>query len=163
MIQMCIRDSVEADAAAAGEEKEVIAALSYNIDLLDRDGNKLDDEIWSGAVEVTFTGAPIEQHSKEADTVEVMYVATTKEDEPQAKITASDVLSVEPVSEVVDVAGDESVGAVAFEAEHFSTYTLVFGNSNSSSSLKIQVKNASGDNITGNDSGIKVQIGRAHV
>lgn len=51
-------------------------------------GTKPDDEIWSGAVQVTFTGAPIEKNSKEADSVEVLYVATTKEDEPQADVSS---------------------------------------------------------------------------
>lgn len=38
----------------------------------------------SGSVQVTFTGAPIEEKSK-ADVVEVMYVATTKEDKLKLK------------------------------------------------------------------------------
>ena len=153
-IENVVKENVEADAAAAGEVKEVIAALSYNIDLLDRDGNKLDDQIWNGAVEVTFTGTPVEQHSKNADTVEVMYVATTKEDVPQAEITAEDVLSVELVSDTVDVADGKGVSEVEFEAEHFSTYTLVFGNSSSTNRLDIQVTDTNGNSIGNGSSSV---------
>ncbi|WP_333649177.1 InlB B-repeat-containing protein, partial [Lacrimispora sp.] len=120
-IEDVVKENVEADAAAAGEAKKVIAALSYNIDLLDQDSNKLDDRIWGGVVEVTFTGSPIEKYSKEADIVEVVYVATTKEDIPQAQINAEDVISVESVSSAVKVTGNE----VVFDAEHFSIYTVV--------------------------------------
>lgn len=67
-------------------------------------------------MQVTFTGAPIEEKSKEADVVEVMYVATTKEDEAQAKVTADDVVAVEAAAEPVEVFGEESVEAVTFEA-----------------------------------------------
>lgn len=111
-IEDVVKANVEAEAEAAGEQKEVVASLSYNIDLLDKDGHKLDDQIWSGSVQVTFTGAPIEEKSKEADVVEVMYVATTKEDEAQAKVTADDVVAVEAAAEPVEVFGDESVEAV---------------------------------------------------
>ena len=153
-IENVVKENVEADAAAAGEAKEVIAALSYNIDLLDRDGNKLDDQIWNGAVEVTFTGTPIEKHSKDVDTVEVMYVATTKEDVPQAEITAEDVLSVELVSDTVDVADGKGISEVGFEAEHFSTYTLVFGNSSSTNRLNIQVTDTNGNSIGNGSSSV---------
>ena len=97
-IEEVVKENVEAEAAEAGEEKEVIASLSYNIDLLDADGGKLDDQIWSGVVEVTFTGALIEEHSKEADAVEIMHVETTKDEEPQAEIQAEDVVDVKAVA-----------------------------------------------------------------
>ena len=128
----------EAEAEAAGEQKEVVASLSYNIDLLDKDGHKLDDQIWSGSVQVTFTGVPVEKHSKEADVIEVMYVETTKEDEAQAKVTAEDVIALEAVSEPIEVAGEESVASVMFDAEHFSTYTVIFtNNKNKTRSVEI--------------------------
>lgn len=88
---------------------------------------------------MTFTGAPVEENSKEADVVEIMYVETTKEGEVQADVTAEDVVAVEAVAEPVEVAGDESVEAVAFEAEHFSTYTIVFNKMVGTSNLKIQL------------------------
>jgi hypothetical protein len=100
-----VKEKVEAQSKEDGEAKEVISSLSYNIDLLDRSGNKLDNQIWNGSVQVTFSGTPMENHSREANTVEVVYVATTKEDEPQAKVTAADVASVEPVSEELNVSG----------------------------------------------------------
>ncbi|MCC2818714.1 InlB B-repeat-containing protein, partial [Lachnoclostridium pacaense] len=132
-IEDVVKESVEAQAAAEGETKEVITSLSYNIDLLDVSGTKLDDEIWSGAVQVTFTGAPIEKNSKEADSVEVLYVATTKEDEPQADVSSHDVISVEAVADAVDVSGEQSISEIAFEAEHFSVYTVTFTNSSGNS------------------------------
>ena len=146
-IEDTVKENVEDQAAAEGENKEVISSLSYNIDLLDSTGKKLDDQIWNGAVEVTFTGATIKQHSKGADTVEVMYVATTKEEKPQEKITPEDVLSIEPVSETLNVTDEQGIGEVAFEAEHFSTYTVVFGNSSSSRRLNVEVKNTNGESI----------------
>ncbi|WP_277406631.1 InlB B-repeat-containing protein [Lacrimispora xylanisolvens] len=123
-----VKEKVEAQSKEDGEAKEVISSLSYNIDLLDRSGNKLDNQIWNGSVQVTFSGTPMENHSREANTVEVVYVATTKEDEPQAKVTAADVASVEPVSEEVNVQENKGINEITFEAEHFSTYTIVFSN-----------------------------------
>ena len=137
-IEDVVKANVEAEAEAAGEQKEVVASLSYNIDLLDKDGHKLDDQIWSGSVQVTFTGVPVEKHSKEADVIEVMYVETTKEDEAQAKVTAEDVIALEAVSEPIEVAGEESVASVMFDAEHFSTYTVIFtNNKNKTRSVEI--------------------------
>ena len=138
-IEDVVKENVEAEAAAAGEEKEVITSLSYNIDLLDADGNKLDDQIWNGVVEVTFSGAPMEEHSKDADSVEVVYVETTKESEPQAEIQAEDVVSVETVSKTVDVAEGDSVTEVSFETEHFSVYTVTFYSGNKSTDLTVYV------------------------
>ena len=137
-IEDVVKANVEAEAEAAGEQKEVVASLSYNIDLLDKDGHKLDDQIWSGSVQVTFTGVPVEKHSKEADVIEVMYVETTKEDEAQANVTAEDVIALEAVSEPIEVAGEESVASVMFDAEHFSTYTVIFtNNKNKTRSVEI--------------------------
>ncbi len=146
-IEDVVKENVEAEAEAAGEEKEVIASLSYNIDLLDAEGNKLDDQIWSGVVEVTFSGAPIEENSKDADAVEVMYVATTKEDEVQADIQAEDVVSVETVSDTVAVEADAGVEAVSFEAEHFSTYTVTFIRNNNSRQVRINIVDLNGTSI----------------
>ncbi len=44
---------------------------------------------------------------------------TTKEDEPQAKVTAADVSSVEPVSEELNVQENKGIKEISFEAEHF--------------------------------------------
>ena len=148
-IEDVVKANVEAEAEAAGEAKEVVKVLSYNIDLLDKDGHKLDDQIWSGSVLVTFTGAPVEENSKEADSVEIMYVETTKEDEVQADVTAEDVVAVEAVAEPVEVAGDESVDSVAFEAEHFSTYTIVFNKMLGTGELKIQLAKYENGRVVG--------------
>jgi len=148
-IEDVVKANVEAEAEAAGEAKEVVKVLSYNIDLLDKDGHKLDDQIWSGSVLVTFTGAPVEENSKEADSVEIMYVETTKEGEVQADVTAEDVVAVEAVAEPVEVAGDESVDSVAFEAEHFSTYTIVFNKMLGTGELKIQLAKYENGRVVG--------------
>ncbi|MDF2888455.1 MAG: doubled motif anchor protein, partial [Lacrimispora sp.] len=146
-----VKEKVEAQAKIEGETKEVIVSLSYNIDLLDRSGNKLDNQIWNGAVQVTFSGTPMEEHSKEADTVEVVYVATTKEEEPQSDVTAADVTSVEPVSDVLNVQENEGINEITFEAEHFSTYTIVFKKLTGTQSFKL--------NIVKYDNGKVVSIG----
>lgn len=59
------------------ESTEITSVLAYDITLYDADGNKLDDS-WSnnGYVNVSFTGAPIEEKSKEADSVEIMHLVT---------------------------------------------------------------------------------------
>ncbi|WP_044902210.1 hypothetical protein [[Clostridium] symbiosum] len=67
-----------------------MASFSYNIDLM-LGKNKLDNEIWDGSVQMAFSGVPIEKMSREADSVEVI-VATTKEDENQADVSAEDVV-----------------------------------------------------------------------
>ena len=149
-IGAAVKEKVEAQSKEDGEAKEVISSLSYNIDLLDRNGNKLDNQIWNGSVQVTFSGTPMENHSKEANTVEVVYVATTKEDEPQAKVTAADVSSVEPVSEELNVQENKGIKEISFEAEHFSTYTIVFGKYKGKT---VQL------NIVKYDNGIAVPIG----
>ena len=147
-IEDVVKENVEAQAAAEGEAKEVVTSLSYNIDLLDASGHKLDDGIWNGAVLVTFTGAPIEEMSKDADAVEIVYVATTKEDEPQAKVSAQDIVAVETVSEVIEALGDSKVDEISFNAEHFSVYTLTFTNPMFKDvDLKVQVVNMQGKGI----------------
>ncbi len=146
-----VKEKVEAQSKEDGEAKEVISSLSYNIDLLDRSGNKLDNQIWNGSVQVTFSGTPMENHSKEANTVEVVYVATTKEDEPQAKVTAADVASVELVSEELNVQENKGIHEISFEAEHFSTYTIVFSNFWGSKRLPL--------NLVKYDNGAAVPIG----
>ncbi|NNJ32151.1 InlB B-repeat-containing protein, partial [Lacrimispora defluvii] len=146
-----VKDKVEAQAKANGEAKEVISSLSYNIDLLDRSGNKLDNQIWNGSVQVTFSGTAMENHSKKADSVEVVYVATTKEEEPLADVTAADVTSVEPVSEELSVQENKGVNEITFEAEHFSTYTIIFNKIIGSLSVPL--------NIVKYDSGNAVSIG----
>ena len=65
-----LKENVEADR----EQKELVASFCYNIDLM-MGKNKL------------INGVPIEKMSREADSVEVMYVATTKEDENQADVS----------------------------------------------------------------------------
>ena len=96
----------------------------------------------SGSVQVTFTGTPIEENSKEADIVEVMYVETTKEDVAQAEISSGDVVSVEAVSEAIDVTDGASINSISFDADHFSVYTITFKRYSSSSELIVYVMNS---------------------
>lgn len=149
-IEDTVKEKVEAKAQLAGDNKEVIAALSYNIDLLDQKGRKLDDRIWNGSVQVIFTGTPIEENSKNADSLEVMYVATTKEDEVQANVTPADVVAVESASDSVAVAGGQSVSQVAFDTEHFSVYTVTFTKNGNTASVSIK---AVQDDKKGNEIG----------
>lgn len=46
------------------------------------------------------------------------------------RMSAHDVISVEAVVfDAVDVSGEQSIDEIAFEAEHFSVYTVTFTNS----------------------------------
>ncbi|MEY8336564.1 doubled motif LPXTG anchor domain-containing protein [Lachnospiraceae bacterium 62-35] len=128
-VEDVIKEKITTEAAENGEVKEVVAALTYNIDLLDAEGNKLDNEVWNGSVQVTFSGPLIEEYSKGVNTVEVMYVETSKEDTPQARITAEDVVSVETISDSLSVSEEEAIGEIGFDAEHFSVYSNVFSRS----------------------------------
>lgn len=111
------------------ENTEVSAVLAYDIKLF-HDGEELDNS-WSdnGYVEVTFSGTDIEKKSAVADSVEVLHVDTGEVDTTDAdidKIAVEEVQSLETVAETVNVEGNDAVGEISFEAEHFSVYTLTF-------------------------------------
>ena len=95
--------------------------------------------MWSGSrlVNVTFTGKPIIEQSAEADVVEVVCVETVQDSNKEEKekaaaqeseIAPEDIVKVETVSDTVDVPGEQTVGEISFEAEHFTIYAVVSGN-----------------------------------
>ena len=125
---------------ASAEGKDIVTVYLYDINLWLGD-QLLDSEIWGGSkkVEVTFSGAPMEEATEEASTVEVLHVETVQDSDQEAKekaatqeeeIKAEDVLGIETVSEVVEVPADETVDAISFEAEHFTVYGLAVARAN---------------------------------
>ena len=70
-------DTIKEKMESESEGAAVNTVLAYDINLL-YDGNKLDNS-WSenGYVDVTFTGAPIQEMSESADTVEIVAVDDT--------------------------------------------------------------------------------------
>ena len=126
--------------SASAEGKDIVTVYLYDINLWLGD-QLLDSEIWGGSkkVEVTFSGAPMEEATEEASTVEVLHVETVQDSDQEAKekaatqeeeIKAEDVLGIETVSEVVEVPADETVDAISFEAEHFTVYGLAVARAN---------------------------------
>lgn len=124
-VEQAVAEKVEKDVA---EEEPVVvsAVLAYDITLYDADGNILDDS-WSenGSVKVEFSGNKIEEKSKEADKVEIMHVEMDSVEE-RSILTEKESINLESVAEPMEVAGDTEIQEISFEAEHFSTYTIVF-------------------------------------
>ena len=136
-----VNNNVEAavqEILSADTEKNVSSVMAYDINLWLGD-KLLDAEMWSGSrlVNVTFTGKPIIEQSAEADVVEVVCVETVQDANKEEKEKAAsqesefapeDIVKVETVSETVDVQGEQTVGEISFEAEHFTIYAVVSGN-----------------------------------
>ncbi|MBT9774905.1 doubled motif LPXTG anchor domain-containing protein [Clostridium sp. MCC353] len=115
-------EAVDAEKQAAIEEEvikeaeknleEVLEALSYEINLIYQ-GEKL---TWNeGTVQVSFSGAKIEENSAMADKVDISYVETDSGRDVELDTVASE-----------EVPGDMSVETIGFDARHFSTYTVTF-------------------------------------
>lgn len=54
----------------------------------------------------------------------------TKVDTTESVVTANEIKALEQVADPVEVPEEASVESVAFEAKHFSTYTVMFYNNN---------------------------------
>ncbi|MCB7320895.1 InlB B-repeat-containing protein [Lacrimispora sp. 210928-DFI.3.58] len=146
-VEEAVKEKVEQENTEA-ESTEVTSVLAYDITLYDADGNKLDDS-WSnnGYVNVSFTGAPIEEKSKEADSVEIMHLDTDA-DVRNEEIASGEVSELDRMTETVSVPGEENITEIAFDAQHFSTYTVVFKRNNwNSSTLSIHVVDTAGTEI----------------
>ena len=136
-----VNDNVETavqEIISADTKKNVSSVMAYDINLWLGD-KLLDAEMWSGSrlVNVTFTGKPIIEQSAEADVVEVVCVETVQDSNKEEKekaaaqeseIAPEDIVKVETVSDTVDVPGEQTVGEISFEAEHFTIYAVVSGN-----------------------------------
>lgn len=145
-VEEAVKEKVEQENTEA-ESTEVTSVLAYDITLYDAAGNKLDDS-WSnnGYVNVSFTGAPIAEKSKEADSVEIMHLDTDA-DVRNEEIASGEVSELDRITETMSVPGEENITEIAFEAQHFSTYTVVFQRYFGSSTLSIHVVDAAGTGI----------------
>lgn len=148
-VEQAVKEKAEEDAAGTGM-MEVTSVLAYDITLFDEAGYELDDS-WSerGYVHVSFSGEPIEEKSKEATQIEIAHVET-EADTVQDVLTAQEVSGLEVVADGLELDGDSSVGAVQFNAEHFSTYTLIFGNDQKK--IQVKVVDSTGNPIGTNNS-----------
>ena len=128
-VENAVKEKVENETAET-EPVEVKSVLAYDITLYDAQGNVLNNS-WStnGYVHVSFSGAVIEEKSKEVETVEISHL-DTKVDTTESVVTANEIKALEQVADPVEVPEEASVESVAFEAKHFSTYTVMFYNNN---------------------------------
>ena len=138
-------DGVTATAERAGEDvenavaeqatedgKAITSVKAYDISLR-LDGQLLDSAIWGGSrkVEVTFSGAAVEEQSAQANTLEIVHVETAQAAQPRIRLmtAAAPAASVTGIDQVkaVEVPEGQTVSAISFEAEHFSIYAVVGG------------------------------------
>ena len=138
-------DGVTATAARAGEDvenavaeqatedgKAITSVKAYDISLW-LDGQLLDSAIWGGSrkVEVTFSGAAVEEQSAQANTLEIVHVETAQAAQPRMRLmtAAAPAASVTGIDQVkaVEVPEGQTVSEISFEAEHFSIYAVVGG------------------------------------
>ena len=118
-------DTIKEKMESESEGAAVNTVLAYDINLL-YDGNKLDNS-WSenGYVDVTFTGAPIQEMSESADTVEIVAV----DDTSATKLSAENAAEVEASELKLETVGEQNVEGTAvdevgFKAEHFTIYAV---------------------------------------
>ncbi|PNV60155.1 hypothetical protein C0033_20140 [Clostridium sp. chh4-2] len=126
-LEEAVKEKIESETQG---EKEVTSVLAYDINLI-HNGKKLEND-WAGDdnfVKISFSGNKIEENSKEAETIEVLH-ADTEAPEPleavtAASVTAADLVLDDEGRQAVDVAGENSVDEVDFDATHFSIYVIV--------------------------------------
>ena len=118
-------DTIKEKMESESEGAAVNTVLAYDINLL-YDENKLDNS-WSenGYVDVTFTGAPIQEMSESADTVEIVAV----DDTSATKLSAENAAEVEASELKLETVGEQNVEGTAvdevgFKAEHFTIYAV---------------------------------------
>lgn len=118
-------DTIKEKMESESEGAAVNTVLAYDINLL-YDGNKLDNS-WSenGYVDVTFTGAPIQEMSESADTVEIVAV----DDTSATKLSAENAAEAEASELKLETVGEQNVEGTAvdevgFKAEHFTIYAV---------------------------------------
>ena len=147
----------EKTAEETGEDTSANTVLAYDIKLfVENEAGELEalDNSWSenGYVEVTFAGKAIEEKSAEAEKVEITHIDTGDVDatsESVEKVSVEEVEKVESVSDAVDVADNNSIEMIAFEAEHFSIYAIYF--TNTSMAAKIRTMSIDGKSIGTNN------------
>lgn len=133
-----IGDTIKEKMEGESEGAVVNKVLAYDINLL-YNGEKLSNS-WSedGYVDVTFTGAPIQEMTEASDKVEIVAVDDTSKTQltaEKAEAVEASELKLESVSEQ-SVEG-EAVEKVGFKAEHFTIYAVTgFGWSAQSQKLQ---------------------------
>lgn len=145
-VENAVKEKVESEAAET-DSVEVKSVLAYDITLYDAQGNVLNDS-WSrnGYVKVSFSGAPIEEKSKEAAVIEISHLDTDA-DTTEGVVTADKIKGLEQVADEVVVADETSVESVEFEAKHFSTYTVTFYNNNNYTSVSFDFKDTNNGDV----------------
>lgn len=145
-VENAVKEKVESEAAET-DSVEVKSVLAYDITLYDAQGNVLNDS-WStnGYVHVSFSGSVIEEKSKEAETVEISHL-DTEADTIENVVTVNEIKALEQVADPVAVPEEASVESVAFEAKHFSTYTVTFSNNGSTTSVRFEFKDTDNGDV----------------
>lgn len=118
-------DTIKEKMDSEAEGTTVHSVLAYDINLL-YNGKKLSNS-WSesGYVDVTFTGAPIQEMTEASDKVEIVAVDDTSKTQLSAENAAeaeAGELKLETVSE--QNVEDAAVKEVGFKAEHFTIYAV---------------------------------------
>lgn len=118
-------DTIKEKMDSEAEGTTVHSVLAYDINLL-YNGKKLSNS-WSesGYVDVTFTGAPIQEMTEASDKVEIVAVDDTSKTQLSAENAAeaeAGELKLETVSE--QNVEDTAVEEVGFKAEHFTIYAV---------------------------------------
>ena len=130
-------DTIKEKMDSEAEGTTVHSVLAYDINLL-YNGKKLSNS-WSesGYVDVTFTGAPIQEMSEASDKVEIVAVDDTSKTqlsaENAAEVEAGE-LKLETVSE--QNVEDTAVEEVGFKAEHFTIYAVAASSGVMAASIK---------------------------
>ena len=118
-------DTIKEKMDSEAEGTTVHSVLAYDINLL-YNGKKLSNS-WSesGYVDVTFTGAPIQEMTEASDKVEIVAVDDTSKTQLSAENAAeaeAGELKIETVSE--QNVEDTAVEEIGFKAEHFTIYAV---------------------------------------
>lgn len=118
-------DTIKEKMDSETEGTTVHSVLAYDINLL-YNGKKLSNS-WSesGYVDVTFTGAPIQEMTEASDKVEIVAVDDTSKTQLSAENAAeaeAGELKLETVSE--QNVEDTAVEEIGFKAEHFTIYAV---------------------------------------
>lgn len=141
-----IKEKMESESEGAAVNK----VLAYDINLL-YNGEKLSNS-WSedGYVDVTFTGAPIQEMTETSDKVEIVAVDDTSKTQltaEKAEAVETSELKLESVSEQ-SVEG-EAVEEVGFKAEHFTIYAVAMMSMDRASTDTVRVEAGKMLTITG--------------
>lgn len=88
----------------------------------------------------------MKKKSKEAETVEISHL-DTEADTIENVVTVNEIKALEQVADPVAVPEEASVESVAFEAKHFSTYTVTFSNNGSTTSVRFEFKDTDNGDV----------------